>query len=161
MQMEQAGTPVVEREFIFTTPEDRGLSYKLLDPTHSKFANKVAECFKYFEKSVKRSKCEDLCTAEDIVQRVSLNVSHLWVSCEDDKIVGCFVIGFGHFPQSKGIGAEAISGKFDFSVITPVVEKFYKALGYEFFEMTGRKGWERVMQPMGYEFKSITIRKRL
>lgn len=161
MQMEQAGTPAVEREFIFTTPVDRGLSYKLLDATHNKFANKVAECFKFLEKSVKRSKCEDLFVAEDLVKRVSLGQSHLWIACEQEKIVGCFIIGFGSFPQGKGINAEAISGKFDFSVITPVVEKFYKALGFDFFEMTGRRGWEKVMKPMGYEFKTITIRKRL
>ena len=57
--------------------------------------------------------------------------------------------------------AETIGGEFDFKGITPIVEKYYKNLGYEFFQMIGRKGWEKVMQPMGYNFMNITICKRL
>jgi len=53
------------------------------------------------------------------------------------------------------------SPDFDFKNIVPKIEEYYKDLGYEFWEMTGRKGWEKVMAPLGYEFKTITLRKRL
>ena len=54
-----------------------------------------------------------------------------------------------------------MGGKFDFNVITPVIADYYKKLGFKFFEMTGRKGWEKIMEPLGYEFKTITLRKKL
>jgi len=150
------------REYIFTTPLQHGLSYKLVNPKSYLLKNKLKFCHKFFEKSVDRSKCSDLYTANDLAERVITNQSNLWVSVDKhEKIKGCLIIGFGEFPQSKGICAEAISGIFDFSILVPMLEKYYKAIGYEFFEMTGRKGWEKIMEPLGYEFKSITIRKRL
>ena len=96
------------------------------------------------------------------IKRVIDKTSDFWISTDkDENIKGSFVIGFGYMPRSRGISAEAISGKFDFSVIVPVVEKYYKKLGFDFFEMTGRKGWEKVMEPLGFDFKTITIRKEL
>ena len=35
-----------------------------------------------------------------------------------------------------------------FNVITPVIADYYKKLGFKFFEMTGRKGWEKIMEPL-------------
>ena len=162
MLMAVTGTPNQEaKEYIFTTPLERGLSYKLVNPKSYLLKNTLKLCYKFLKKSIDRSKCSDLYTENDLVERVKTNQSDLWISVDKhEKIKGCFIIGFGEFPQSKGICAEAISGMFDFSIITPVVEKYYKALGYEFFQMTGRRGWEKIMEPLGYEFKNITIRKR-
>ena len=163
MLMAVTGIPVVEeREYIFKTPLVTGLSYKLVNPDDKSCRKKLAQCYDYFEKSVVKSKCEDLYNADDLVKRIIEKKSDFWISTDsDENIKGSFVIGFGYMPRAKGITAEAISGKFDFSVITPVVEKYYKNLGFQFFEMTGRKGWEKVMEPLGYDFKSITIRKEL
>jgi len=162
MPMALVGTPDREREYIFTTPVEAGLSYKLVSLNDPLLRNKVAQCYPFFEKSILRSKSEDIYNAADLYHRVLSGTSDLWVSTDENNVIqGCFVIGFGEYPQSRGICAEAISGVFDFTVVTPVVEEYYKKLGYEFFEMTGRKGWEKVMEPMGYEFKNITIRKRL
>ena len=80
---------------------------------------------------------------------------------EKDNIKGCVVIGFCFYPRTKGILAEAVGGEFDFPELIPVLEKYYKDIGYDFFEMTGRKGWERKMKPLGYDFKYITLRKNL
>ena len=88
--------------------------------------------------------------------------SDFWISTDgDDNIMGCLIIGFGQMPRGKGICAEAIEGKFDFYKLVPMLEKYYKKLGFNFFEMSGRKGWEKIMKPLGYEFKTITLRKKL
>lgn len=162
MLMAVTGTPVAEKEYIFTTPVERGLSYRLVNADCILTRKKLAQCYKKLEKSVEKSKCEELYNAEDLVKRILNKECDLWVSTDkNNKIKGCFVIGFGQMPRCKIIGAEAICGKFDFNIVTPVVEKYYKKLGFDFFEMTGRRGWEKVMEPLGYEFKTVTIRKKL
>lgn len=162
MLMAVTGTPEAEKEYTFTTPLEHGLSYRLVNPDNPLIRKKLAECYAKLEKSVQRSKCEEIYNADDLVKRVLRKESDLWVSVDaENNIQGCFIIGFGYMPRCKMIGAEAICGKFDFTIVTPVVEKHYKNLGFDFFEMTGRKGWEKVMEPLGYELKNITVRKRL
>ena len=162
MLMALTGTPEQEKEYIFEMLPQRGLSYKFVNYKSSFLVQKLSKCYDYFEQSILSSKCSDIYNANDLVKRVTKGKSDLWVSCDKDKnIKGCFVIGFAYYPQSTGILAECISGKFHYDTMLPEVEKYYKELGYEFFEMTGRRGWEKRMEKMGYEFKSIVLRKGL
>jgi len=162
MLMGQAGTQVEqEKEYTFTTPLERGLSYRRVNPNHANFKNIVAQCWDYIDSGVSRGGSKELISTEYIVQKVLSGDSDLWLSVDaEGDTVGCFVIGSAPYPEMTGIFAETIGGKFDFKFITPVVEKFYKKCGYEFFEMTGRKGWERVMKPLGYKLMNITMYKR-
>jgi len=122
----------------------------------------VGQCWEYVENATERNNTE-IVKGIDVIQRVIDKVSDLWVSIDSEtgQIVGGLVIGAAAYPQATGINAEAIGGKFHFPDLVPVLEKYYKALGYKFFEMTGRKGWEKVMAPLGYKLTSITIYKRL
>ena len=163
MLTELAGTPEVqEKEYTFTTPLVHGLSYKKVNPEGKTFRKIVSDCWKYIESGIEHSGSEELISTEYLVKSILSRESDLWVS--DDKngtIRGCFVIGAAPYPKETGIIAETIGGEFNFKVITPIVEQHYKNLGYKFFQMSGRKGWEKVMQPMGYKFMNITIHKRL
>jgi len=151
-----------EKEFILEIPLEHGLNYKFVNYKHNSLFSKLSKCYDYFEKTVQRSLCSDIYNANDLVKRVVKGTSDLWIAYDKDKeIKGCFVIGFAHYPQSIGILTEGISGEFDFKNATPKIEEYYKDLGYEFWEMTGRRGWEKVMAPLGYEFKTVTLRKRL
>ena len=150
------------REYIFSTPLLHGLSYRLVNHDSPLLKKKLAHCRDYLEKAIDKSNCEDLFNAEDLIKRVLNKQSDFWISIDkDDNIKGSLIIGFGEMPRAKGINAEAIAGNFKFEVLVPMLEKYYKNLGFKFFEMTGRKGWEKVMEPLGYDFKSITIRKKL
>ena len=163
MLTELAGTPEVqEKEYTFTTPLVHGLSYKKVNPKGKNFRKIVFNCWKYIESGIERGGSADLISTEYLVKNVLSKESDLWVSADKGGMGrGCFIIGAAPYPESTGIVAETIGGEFDFKVITPIVEKYYKNLGYEFFQMIGRKGWEKVMQPMGYKFMNITIHKRL
>jgi hypothetical protein len=162
MQTELVGTLEAEKVYTFSTQPVHGLSYRIVNPKHVKFKTILGQCWKYIESSVERNNT-DLIKTVDVVQRVADKVSDFWVTVDSEKgeIVGCFVIGAAAYPQSTGIMAEAIGGEFNFPDVVPVVEKYYKNLGYSFFEMTGRKGWEKVMNPLGFELTSITVYKRL
>jgi len=163
MLMAVTGIPEARgKEYTFSTPLLHGLSYRLVNHDSSLLKRKLAYCRDYLEKAIDRSNCEDLFNAEDLIKRVLNKQNDFWISIDKDSdIKGCFIIGFGSMPRAKGINAEAIGGKFNFPDAVPIVEKYYKELGFKFFEMTGRKGWEKVMEPLGYDFKSITIRKKL
>jgi hypothetical protein len=165
MLMAVPGTPDQEREFILEIPLEHGLNYKFVNYKHSSLWLKLSKCYDYFEKTIQRGLCSDIYNANDLVKRVAKGTSDLWIAYDkEDNIKGCFVIGFAYYPQKTGILAEAMSTDspdFDFKNIVPKIEEYYKNLGYEFWEMTGRKGWEKVMAPLGYEFKSITLRKIL
>ena len=162
MLMALTGTPEAEKEYIFTTLLETGLSYKLVNANSPLLRKKLAECYSRIEHMVEKVKCEDLYTADDLIKKIINKESDFWISTDgDDNIMGCLIIGFGQMPRGKGICAEAIEGKFDFYKLVPMLEKYYKKLGFNFFEMSGRKGWEKIMKPLGYEFKTITLRKKL
>ena len=162
MLMAQAGTPVgQEKEYTFTTPLEHGLSYKRVNADHPEFKFNLAHCWDFIERSVAEGN-PDLVQTEDVVDRIINRQSDLWVSTDESgDIVGCFVIGAAPYPRSKGIYTEALAGKLIFMDFIPKVENFYKQFGYEFSEIIGRKGWERRLKPLGYNFSNITIYKRL
>jgi hypothetical protein len=164
MLMAVTGTPEVrEKEYIFSTPLLHGLSYRLVNHDSPLLKIKLAGCYDYIEKSVEKSKCEDVFNADDLIKKVINKQSDLWISVDKDgDIKGCLIVGFGELPRGKIITAEAISSEsLGFLTALPVFEKYYKELGFKIFEMTGRRGWEKVMKPLGYDFKGITIRKKL
>ena len=152
-----------EKEYIFSTPLLRGLSYRLVNHDSSLLKRKLAYCYSYLEKSIEKSKCEDVFNTDDLIKKVINKQSDLWISTDKDgDIKGCLIVGFGELPRGKIVTAEAISSQsLSFLAALPVFEKYYKELGFKFFEIAGRKGWEKVMEPLGYDFKNITIRKSL
>jgi len=162
MQTELVGTLEAEKVYTFSTPPVHGLSYRIVNPKGKGFKEIVGQCWKYVDSSTQRNNTEIVKTI-DIIQRVIDKVSDLWVSVdsETDEIVGCFVIGAAAYPQATGIMSEALGGQFEFSDMFPIVEEYYKKLGYAFVELTGRKGWEKKLKPLGYELTSITVYKKL
>ena len=131
MLMAPTGTPsVVEKEYIFTTPLEHGLSCKLVNKKHNDAKYKLAQCYKYLDKAIERGNNGDLFSSDYVV-------------------------------NSAGVSVEALGGSFNFSTVVPMLEDYYKSLGFKFVELTGRAGWEKRMKPLGYEFVSVTIRKKI
>ena len=163
MLMAQIGTPEVrEKEYIFITPLEHGLSCKLVNRKDSNYKYKLSKCYKYLDKAVEKGGNKDLYTSDYIVSRVLAAQNDFWISVdEDDEIVGCIIVEDKSYPLSPGVSVEALGGSFNFLIVVPMIEEYYKGLGYKFVELTGRKGWERKLQPLGYEFKSVIIRKKI
>jgi hypothetical protein len=160
MQMELLGIPALEKEYTFIIPAEHGLSYKKVNRSSNKRAEVLAQCIEYIDKSASRGNRE-LMDTEDIVKRVTDGITDLWISVEDEEIVGCFIVGVLAYPKADVINFEAISGKFDFEYGLPKVEEHYNTLGYKYSQMIGRKGWVKVMEPLGYTTMNTTLFKRL
>jgi hypothetical protein len=161
MLMEQVGTQVQEKEYIFTTQEVRGLSYRLLNPRSQRFKNNLAQCYKFIDRSAKASHSTYDLPTDKLVKRCIEQHCDTWVSIKDNKIVGCFTVGVAMYGDNYGINIESTSGKFVYQDVVPAVENFYKKLGYKFVEISGRKGWERVFKPLGYNLSKIIIHKEI
>lgn len=161
MLMAQAGTQGPEKEFTFTTPVAHGLSYKLCNPDHPDFKAKLAQCWDYLEAAVRKGN-EELVRTEDLVKRALGKQTDFWVSVDEQgKIVGSFIIGSVSYPTATGIYSESCGGTFVFTDMFPMVEQFYKSLGFSFVEVVGRKGWERELAPMGYKLNYVSTYKRI
>ena len=101
-------------------------------------------------------------SSDYVVNRVLSEKNDFWISVDkDNEIKGCIVIEALNFPNSAGVSVEALGGSFNFSTVVPMLEDYYKSLGFKFVELTGRAGWEKRMKPLGYEFVSVTIRKKI
>ena len=161
MQMEQIGTQEAEKEFITTTHQEHGLSYKLCNLDHPRTVDKVDQCAGFIEQAVFKSGIT-IVTASDLVQKIKSKKSDLWLSVDNTgKIVGCMVVGVASYPSDTGVFVEALAGEFEFQDICKAAEEFYKDRGFAFVEIQGRKGWEKVLSGIGYQFSNITLIKRL
>lgn len=150
------------KEYIFTTPLDHGLSCKLVNRKNPDYKYKLSQCYEYLDKAVEKGGNKDLYTSDYIVTRVINGQNDFWISVDkDDNIIGCIIVEDQSYPLSPGVSVEALGGKFNFFAVVPMIEEYYKNLGYEFVEITGRKGWERKLHPIGYEFKNVNLRKKL
>ena len=161
MLMALTGTPEAEKEYTFTTPLEHGLSYKKVNNAHPKVYAKLAKCLDFVSQSVTRSNNDGYLTAEYLLKKFMSGYSDLWVSVQDEEIVGCFLVGIADYPDQTGIISEATAGKFHFETMMPAVEDYYRKQGAKFVEIPGRKGWERRFGPRGYELKNLTTVKRL
>lgn len=162
MQMEQVGTQEAAKEFTFITPLEHGYSYKLANPHHAGFKDLVVSCLEYLEKSIKRSNNSDFIGPVDFALNALEKRSDFWVSVDQtEKVCGAFQLCKAEYPRSTGVFFEALAGKLDYEHGLPHIEDYYRTLGYQFVEITGRRGWSKVLKPQGYSFKNITIVKRL
>ena len=153
---------VQEKEYTFTTQQEHGLSYNHVDMSSPSAKAVVAQCWDFIEAGVEQGGSKEFLTTDYLIKKVVDKESDLWVSLdESERIVGALIIGAAPYPTETGIMAESIGGTFNFDTLVPMLEKFYRARGYKFFEMTGRKGWERKMKPLGYTYMNTTIYKRL
>ena len=142
-------------------PLEHGLSYRRVSRNDPNFENILAHSWDYIETGLIKGGSKFVNT-EYLIKKVMEGDSDLWISENTTgKLKGGLLIGDATYPVARGIIAESIGGEFDFNILVPMLEKHYKSCGYEFFEMTGRKGWERKMKPLGYEYMNTTIYKRL
>jgi hypothetical protein len=162
MQMEQVGTQEAEKDFTFITPLDHGYSYKLANPHHAGFRDLVVSCLEYYERSIKRSNNSDYIGPVDFALSALEKQSDFWITVDStEKLLGIFQLSKAEYPKSTGVYVEALAGEFNFEHGLPMIEDYYRTLGYQFVELEGRRGWERKLKPNGYTYKTTTIVKRL
>lgn len=150
------------KEFTFITPLDHGYSYKLANPHHAGFRDLVVNCLEYYERSIKRSNNSDYIGPVDFALSALEKQSDFWITVDStEKLLGIFQLSKAEYPKSTGVYVEALAGEFNFEHGLPMIEDYYRTLGYQFVELEGRRGWERKLKPNGYVYKTTTIVKRL
>ena len=88
---------------------------------------------------------------------------HLWVAIGDTGIVCAATTSFVFYPSGKMCRVETVGGdgmdKWLFAL--KEIEEWAKLNGCIAMDIFGRKGWEKVLAPLDYNFEAILLRKRL
>jgi len=122
----------------------------------------VVSCLEYYERSIKRSNNSDYIGPVDFALSALEKQSDFWITVDStEKLLGIFQLSKAEYPKSTGVYVEALAGEFNFEHGLPMIEDYYRTLGYQFVELEGRRGWERKLKPNGYTYKTTTIVKRL
>lgn len=87
----------------------------------------------------------------------------LWLEVEDEKIISAGVTKIIEWPDKKVCWAVGLAGKGDDLVqrYLETVEPWARHHGCAEMRLTGRRGWERKMKRLGFEFRHVEMAKQL
>jgi hypothetical protein len=94
----------------------------------------------------------------DVKEAVMMGRAHLWPTQN-----GCVVTTFSDFPASRLCQLWLMGGDFNevFTKWNDVIESWAKDQGCDQIIVNGRKGWQRRLKSVGYEFASVVLAKRI
>ena len=99
---------------------------------------------------------------EDVYHLVATGENHLWVVFEDGVIVACCTTAFTEYPRKRMLTGQFLGG----SQMTEWVPKLDAVLqqwgtdhGCSGIELTGRKGWLRVLDKIGWDITFYIMEK--
>jgi hypothetical protein len=95
-------------------------------------------------------------TLEDVFHNIATGNYHLWVAIDETipEVVAVCVTGFTPYPQKRMLTCHFLGGgRMDEWVeeMDQVLEKWGRQHGAEGIELTGRKGWGRALEPLGWQ----------
>lgn len=101
-------------------------------------------------------------TTDRILQDIENTDRQLWI-IRDREIKAAFVTHINEF-YGEAVGTIAFAGGSDavdwIEIVDPVAD-WLKSQGVKRMTIVGRKGWERLLKPYGFEFEEQIIGKRL
>jgi len=113
----------------------------------------------FIEKALKENGAEF--TVEDVLREV-----------QDEQAIfypvtnGAAIFTVAQYPQRRLLriwlyGGKTDTGRANLDVIMQAADYFAEKHECDGVELTGRKGWEKVLHPYGYKYKSVTLSKDL
>jgi hypothetical protein len=96
--------------------------------------------------------------ALDLLSYIHEGKMQLWVAADDHEIVGCVVTELKNFSRKKVCQIVVVAGeRFDqWKYGYDLIEQWAFTLGAEEIRFYGRPGWEKVMNPQGFN-KAYTV----
>lgn len=117
--------------------------------------NELERCRQWIEDALERG--DDTHDYEDIVAGITSGKMQLWPAKDS-----CLVTEIIKYPKKKAINMFLIGGKLDtvLDMEKDVIE-WAKAQKCDLIIGTGRKGWKKVLSPLGYQEAHITMAKEI
>ena len=138
----------------------------LLDSYHNALwlipRDQVLLVWKDVETFIKQTDDEDT-TSKDIYENLKSGKWSLWIGMLHEEITFVGTTSFVTYPSGKMCRVETLAGDNmdDWFYMLKDLEEWAKLNGCIAMDIFGRKGWEKVLKPAGYEFESVLLRKRL
>ena len=91
---------------------------------------------------------------EDVYHLLAIGENQLWVIFEEGKIVACCTTAFTEYPQKRMLTGQFLGGnnlKDWAPKLEQVLERWGRDHGCAGIELTGRKGWVRVLGKLGWD----------
>lgn len=117
--------------------------------------DRVAECWEevapLLQPAIDRSGGRFL--IQDVYHLIRTGDNHLWVMFEDGIIVACCTTTFTQYPRKRMLTGQFLGGKklsqwaYNLDI---VLEKWGRDNGCDGIELTGRRGWVRVLDKLGW-----------
>lgn len=101
---------------------------------------------------------------DDLKKGVADRTMQMWVTRENGKLLAVVLTEIVAWPQGQVLSAFVIGGT-DMHKWLPAFDdtlsRYAREHGCKFLSGGGRKGWERVLKPLGWDSPSATYLKRL
>ena len=102
---------------------------------------------------------------EGVMDKLSLGDMQMWVVGDEDdlNILGVLLTRIQVCEKTKLLNVYLCSGEaFDsWTAHLPMLEEWGREQGCEYITATGRRGWKRKLNPLGFEEKYVTLYKPL
>ena len=103
--------------------------------------------------------CHGKYTIIDIYTQLKDETAHLWVACDKRDIISAGITRVNIYPQSKTLALSFAGGDMGgLMEMIPDIKMYAKQLNCDAIECQGRKGWEKVLKPYGFDKVSVTTR---
>lgn len=100
----------------------------------------------------------------DLVEGVAAKDMQLWIVLDDGNPIAVTITQIEQWKRGKVLSAFVIGGD-DMhkwlAQLDDVLTRYARSLGCDFITGEGRKGWERVLKPLGWQAPSVTYMKRI
>ena len=95
-------------------------------------------------------------TLEDVFHSIAIGDYHLWVAIDEEiaEVVAVCVTGFTLYPRQRMLTCHFLGGsRMDewLEEMDTILEKWGRQHGAKGIELTGRKGWGRALEPLGWK----------
>jgi len=104
---------------------------------------------------------------EEIWNEIQKGHQQLWIYVNDEsEMIGAWTTRVFETPSKKLVEVFAVGGsniltRENTREVMSMVEEFGKKNGCSVVQISGRRGWKKVLAPLGYEEKSIVIEKEI
>ena len=103
---------------------------------------------------------DNRCTLQNVYDNLMNGEWSLLSINDNDKPVVLATVSYIYYPNSTSLNIILLAGGADnWSTLMVQLEEIARSNGCDEIEITGRKGWQRVLPD--YEFSHITLRKSL
>lgn len=103
---------------------------------------------------------------QDVYEDIMRGNQSLWIVFDESPVntIGAFTIRVKNYPAGQTLCGEHLGGERleDWAdMLFEIMERYARDLGIKNLELIGRRGWEKILKPKGWEGKLVVFEKEI